>query len=207
MASSSPPIVSMEPFTGHTWYTHAHTHKTEEFKCWTQTSVQQSLDISPACVWPACWWLSCNQKLTYLIAEAANFLKSFCFLRQIFWETCLVAITSAYFKKVSKKNKTKTNQICIHCSTLPTHIWHEWFMIPCIKHKIHIHLCLTGSWRGVQLHFLRRLSLFLIGHCWSAPASMLPPPISKARAAANVARLWRSKVSMSSPAQRRIASI
>lgn len=73
------------------------------------------------------------------------------------------------------------------------------------KHKTHTKTrSLTGSWRGVQLHFLRRLSLFLIGHWRPAPASEAPPPISRARAAASVARLWRSKVSMSSPARRQI---
>lgn len=72
-------------------------------------------------------------------------------------------------------------------------------------HKTHTKArSLTGSWRGVQLHFLRRLSLFLIGHWRPAPASEATPPISRARAAASVARLWRSKVSMSSPARRRI---
>lgn len=59
---------------------------------------------------------------------------------------------------------------------------------------------LTGSWRGVQLHFLRRLSLFLIGHCSSVPTSTISLPISRARAAASVAKLWRSRVSASSPA-------
>lgn len=62
---------------------------------------------------------------------------------------------------------------------------------------------LTGSCRGVQLHFLRRFSRLLIGPCRqaSAPGAPPPPPSSRARAAASVARQQRSEVGPSSPAE------
>lgn len=62
---------------------------------------------------------------------------------------------------------------------------------------------LTGSWRGVQLHFLRRFSLLLIGpyRQASVPGDPPLPPSSRARAAASVARQQRSEVGPSSPAE------
>lgn len=57
----------------------------------------------------------------------------------------------------------------------------------------------TGSLRGVQLHFLRKLRILRAGKCCPEPV-LLPScePISSARAVASVARLWRSNISNSS---------
>lgn len=54
----------------------------------------------------------------------------------------------------------------------------------------------TGSWRGVHLHFLRRLNVRRRGGAMSAVGKFS----SSARAAASVAKLSKSKVNLSSPA-------
>lgn len=57
----------------------------------------------------------------------------------------------------------------------------------------------TGSLRGAQLNFRRRLSILRAGkHRPDAAAAPSWEPISSARAAARVARLWRSNISNSS---------
>ncbi len=63
---------------------------------------------------------------------------------------------------------------------------------------INNHELRTGSGRGVDLHFLRRLRILRRG---GVESTGMGGTSSKARAAARVAKLWRSKVNMSSSAQ------
>lgn len=90
-------------------------------------------------------------------------------------------------------------------SSLPPQFHHELFMCACINSctQSSCERRLTGSCRGVQLHFLRRFSLLLIGPCRQAsvPGDPPLPPSSRARAAASVARQQRSEVGTSSPAE------
>lgn len=67
------------------------------------------------------------------------------------------------------------------------------------QHSLSNKVLFTGSLRGVQLNFRRKLRVLRAGK--HRPEAALSPswaPISRARAAAKVARLWRSKISSSS---------
>lgn len=127
--------------------------------------------------------------------------------------SCSVQKLDFFLKIVLVLFTTSIKQfICVQTVQHSSEPHFESSLIYVLMHKHKIHPCLTGSCRGVQLHFLRRFTLFLIGHCWStAPSASTPtrpPPTSRARAATRVARLWRSKVgTSSSPARRRIVSI